>query len=153
MGYNCSKLKSPFCNSFVYLCERQSVMLLMRIYRAIRKLLPRKRSRQSGQHSANSEGLPRWDVWVCPLLWRYSIHYDMLLWPELRSTLSRCKAEQSNRTTQVLIEALPDRSTSDVAGYRELYFQGKPVCREALKAQASSDGTISLVPYSPRLTV
>lgn len=129
------------------------IMSPMRIFQAIRMLLQRKRSKQAAHNSANSEGQPLWDVWVCPLLWRYSIHYDMLLWPELRSTLNKCRARQSSRTTQVLIEALPSRSTNDVVGYRELLFQGKPVCREALKAQASNDGTISLVPYSPRLTV
>lgn len=142
-----------FFYDYLSLLALLCIMSPMRIFQEIRMLLQRKHNKQAAQNSANSEGQPQWDVWVCPLLWRYSIHYDMLLWPELRSTLNKCKAGQNSRTTQVLIETLPSRSTNDVAGYRELYFQGKPVYRETLKAQASSDGTISLVPYSPRLTV
>lgn len=138
-------------NSTSFLAAVLISLATMSILQAIRKLLPSRRSRQSARHAATSAGQPHWDVYSFPLEWHYSIHYDMLLWPALRSTLSRYRAEQSNRTTQVTIEALPDRSTNGMAGYRELLHEGTPILREALKAQVSGDGTIELVTYSPQL--
>lgn len=128
-------------------------MLSMNIYQAIQSQVQLLYNMLSAKFRTIWEAQPRMVLYPVPLLWQYSIHCDMLLSPALRSTLSRCREEKSRKGVPMTVETLPSRSTGEIVGYRELMCEGSPILREALRIQVSNDGTIELVPYSPRLTV